>query len=138
MAKPFVVRRRVEFVDTDMAGIAHFSNFFRWMESAEQEFLRSRGLTVAWAHRGRQFGFPRVAAACDYLKPVKFEEVLEIAVEVERIGNKSVTYLFTFSRAGDVVARGKLITVCSQESESEESFESIEIPDEIRQKLAGR
>ena len=44
--QPFRTTRRVEFCDTDMAGIAHFSNFFRWMESAEVEFLRQRGLSV--------------------------------------------------------------------------------------------
>ena len=44
MADPFRTTRRVEFVDTDMAGIVHFSNFFRWMESAEVEFLRARGV----------------------------------------------------------------------------------------------
>ena len=42
MATPFRVTRRVEFHETDMAGIVHFSNFFRYMEFAEVEFLRWR------------------------------------------------------------------------------------------------
>ncbi len=45
---PFQITRRVEFGDTDMAGIMHFSNFFRFMEVAESDFLRSRGLNVSW------------------------------------------------------------------------------------------
>ena len=67
MATPFRVARRVEFHDTDMAGIVHFSNFFRYMEFAEVEFLRSKGLSVAWVElNGERIGFPRVSAACDY------------------------------------------------------------------------
>ena len=40
MSAPFRVSRRVDFCDTDMAGIIHFSNFFRYMEFAEVAFLR--------------------------------------------------------------------------------------------------
>src|SRR5213078_989612 len=46
MPAVFRTTRRVEFADTDMAGIVHFANFFRYMESAEHEFLRSHGLSV--------------------------------------------------------------------------------------------
>ena len=48
MTQPFRTTRRVEFGDTDMAGIAHFANFFRYMEAAETDFLLARGLSVAW------------------------------------------------------------------------------------------
>ena len=46
MPHTFRTRRFVEFSDTDMAGIAHFSSFFRYMESAEHELVRSVGLSV--------------------------------------------------------------------------------------------
>ncbi len=42
----FRTSRRIEFADTDMAGLVHFANFFRFMEAAEVEFLGSRGLSV--------------------------------------------------------------------------------------------
>ena len=135
MPAPFVARRRVEFCETDMAGIVHFSNFFRYMEFAEQAFLRSRGLTVAWQDGNRRVGFPRVSASCDYIKPVRFEDLLEIAVTVAEVGNKSVTYSFAFSCGGDPVANGKITAVCCQSSDSG-SMESIAIPDDIRAKFA--
>lgn len=135
MAKPFTARRRVEFVDTDMAGIMHFSNYFRMMESAEQEFLRARGLTVAWMQDGRRVGFPRVAASCEYSRPLRFEDVVEIGVTIERVGQKSVTYNFAFSCAGEPVASGKITTCCSREAAPGSSMVSIEIPEEIRKKL---
>jgi acyl-CoA thioester hydrolase len=134
MPLPFRTSRRVEFCDTDMAGIVHFSNFFRYMEFAEQEFLRSRGLSVAWTDGGQRYGFPRVAAACDFLKPVRFEDVLDIAVTVANLGTKSVTYAFEFSCRGEPVARGRVSAVCCRKGPQGE-LESIEIPPAIRAKL---
>jgi len=35
MVYEFKLTRPVDFVETDMAGIMHFSNFFRFMEATE-------------------------------------------------------------------------------------------------------
>src|SRR5437868_6014643 len=56
----FRTTRRIEFGDTDMAGIVHFANFFRFMEAAECAFLRSRGLSVRMQWEGQAIGFPRL------------------------------------------------------------------------------
>jgi YbgC/YbaW family acyl-CoA thioester hydrolase len=108
----FRTTRRIEFGDTDMAGIVHFANFFRFMESAECEFLRSRGLSVKLDWEGQAIGFPRVSASCDYVSPARFEDVLDVAVSIERIGTKSVTYGFEFTRGGTLIARGKVASCC--------------------------
>jgi acyl-CoA thioester hydrolase len=134
MPTPFRTTRRIEFADTDMAGIVHFANFFRFMEAAEVEFLRSQGLSVAMPHEGQRLGFPRVAASCDYLRPARFEEVLDVAVRLHRLGRKSVTYAFEFSRAGEVIARGQVTSVCCRLN-PDRSFEAIEIPAAIRARL---
>ena len=41
MASEYTITRRVEFSETDLAGIMHFTNYYRWMEICEHEFLRS-------------------------------------------------------------------------------------------------
>jgi acyl-CoA thioester hydrolase len=134
MAQPFRTTRRVEFADTDMAGIVHFSNFFRFMESAEVEFLRTLGLSVKMETENEAIGFPRVAASCDYLRPVTFQDVVEIAVTVTRVGTKSVTYEFDFSTDGTVIARGQISAVCCR-VRGAGPLESIEIPASVRAKL---
>ncbi len=134
MTEPFRTARRVEFVDTDMAGIVHFSNFFRWMESAEVEFLRSLGLSVKLPWEGEELGFPRVSASCDYQRPAYFEDVLEVAVRVENVGRKSVTYGFEFTRGGDAIARGRVSTVCCRVLPGHK-LESVEIPAGLRARL---
>jgi YbgC/YbaW family acyl-CoA thioester hydrolase len=135
MTEPFRTRRRVEFADTDMAGIAHFANFFRWMESAEVDFLAALGLNVALPWRGERISFPRVAASCDFVRPVTFMDVIEIAVRVERVGAKSVTYAFEFSKGGAVVAKGKVTSVCCRLL-PDGGIESVEIPEDVRAKLS--
>ena len=49
MAYEFRTKRRVEFADTDMAGIIHFTSLFRYMEETEHAFFRS----LAWSIIGR-------------------------------------------------------------------------------------
>src|SRR5579884_4042575 len=108
MATEFRTSRRIEFADTDMAGIVHFANFFRFMEAAEQAFLRSRGLSVVMEWEGEAISFPRVSASCDYTRPVRFEDILDITVQVANVGRKSVTYAIEFHHQGHLVARGQL------------------------------
>jgi YbgC/YbaW family acyl-CoA thioester hydrolase len=131
MAELFRTTRRVEFADTDMAGIVHFANFFRFMEAAEVDFLRQRGLSVKMKWQGEPIGFPRVAASCDYLQPARFLDVLEITVAVRQIGTKSVTYAFEFFKEGTLIARGQISTVCCR-IKADNELESIPIPAGIR------
>src|SRR5262249_13127236 len=131
---PFRTTHRVEFHETDMAGIVHFSNFFRFMECAEVEFLRARGLSVALPWEGESIGFPRVSATCDYVKAASFEEVLDVTVTIERIGEKSVTYAFEFSRGGETLARGKVTSVCCRIAAGHH-LDSIPIPASYRARL---
>jgi YbgC/YbaW family acyl-CoA thioester hydrolase len=131
----FRTTRRVDFADTDMAGIIHFSNFFRYMEAAEQAFLRSRGLSVALEWEGESLGFPRVSASCDFLRPVRFEDVVEITVEVAHVGRKAVRYAFEFHHGGEVIARGQLTAVCCRMRREAHGLESVEIPAGVRARL---
>lgn len=134
MSTPFRSKRRIEFCDTDMAGIVHFANFFRFMESAEVEFLRNRGLSVKLEWEGQKLGFPRVSATCDYLRPAHFEDLLDVDVVVEKIGDKSVTFSFEFSRAGQLLARGKVTSVCCRIG-ADNHLQSVLIPDTLRARI---
>ena len=117
MAYEYRVTRMVEFSETDMAGIMHFSNFFRFMEAAEHAFLRSLGFSVLLTELDGSLCLPRVHAACDYKAPLRFEDVVEIHLLVSRKSRRSLGYQFRFSRQSDAgpieVARGSLTVVCA-------------------------
>lgn len=130
----FLHTRRVEFADTDMAGIVHFSMFFRYMEEAEHAFLRSVGLSVVMHDNEGPYGFPRVAATCDYRGPIRFEDILDIEVRVVHRGVKSVRYAFRMTHAGRDVADGTLTAVCCRLHHGQKPV-SFAIPDWIAAKL---
>ena len=130
MASSFTTTRRVEFCETDMAGIVHFSNFYRWMEQAEHEFFRSLGLTIVNNQAdGSTLGWPRVSCQCRFESPARYEDILDIHLTVQRIGVKSLTYDVQFSIGDRPVARGTMKTVCCI-VQHDKPLKSIEIPDE--------
>lgn len=136
MNAPFTTTRRVEFRDTDAAGIMHFSMFFVYMEQAEHQWLRSRGLSVIMHDDDGTISWPRVAASCDYHSAVRFEDVLDITVSIGRLGSKSVTYEFEFTHESRRVAVGEMTSVCCRIVQGQ-SPQSIAIPATILQKLTG-
>ena len=133
MATEFSIQRRVQFSETDMAGIVHFANYFRWMEEVEHAFYRSLGLSVAMEHEGRHIGWPRVSAACEYLGPVRFEDELELKLRLIRVGEKSCNFEVDFLLAGRRVALGKVTSVCCEVGP--DGMRSIPIPLAIREKM---
>src|SRR3954453_13229274 len=98
MPYEFKVTRRVEFSETDMAGIVHYSNFFRYMETAEHGFFRSLGFSIFTAQVDPPVGWPRVHAECDYQQPLLFEDVIEIHLLVSEKRSKTLTYKFRFRK----------------------------------------
>ena len=108
----FITTRAIEFADTDMGGIVHFSRFFVFMETAEHEMLRSLGTMIHTHHDGHLIGWPRLEARCQYLSPAKYGDTLAITLEVERKGRTSMTYRFTFRCGERLVARGNTAAAC--------------------------
>ncbi len=134
MPEPFRTTRLVEFHDTDMAGIMHFASFFQYMESAEHELIRTAGFSVHGKIDGATLSFPRVAASCEFHSPALSEDILEIAVSLTRIGNKSLQYQMEFSIDGRKVASGKITSVCCR-IEPGQPLVSVPLPAEIKEKL---
>ncbi|MFV2069159.1 MAG: acyl-CoA thioesterase [Pirellulales bacterium] len=136
MAPLFQTRCRVEFCHTDMVGIVHFTSFFAFMEAAEHAFLRHLGLNVFMEVDGQQISWPRVAAACDYHAPARFEDQLDIGVSVSEMAQRSVSYEFAIERDGTRLATGRMTCVCCHVRPGEPP-RSIPIPELIARKLRG-
>ena len=138
MAYEFKAVRRVEFSDTDMAGIVHYANFFRYMETAEHGLFRSLGFSVVMNKFDPPVGWPRVHAACDYLQPLRFEDEVEIHMLVREKRSKSLSYFFRFRKLNVSpvieVARGSLTVVCVTH-EAKGKMAAVTIPDYLAQKI---
>ncbi|MFL2904234.1 MAG: acyl-CoA thioesterase [Limisphaerales bacterium] len=127
-AHEFTITRRVEFSETDMAGIVHFSNFCRYMEHAEHAFFRSLDRSIVDPALG--IGWPRVHMSCDFKKPLRFEDEVEIQLRVSAKTSKSISYQFRFRVAGAEAACGALTVVCVRRNEAGE-MKAASIPPEI-------
>jgi acyl-CoA thioester hydrolase len=138
MAYEFKAQRRVEFSDTDMAGIMHYSNFFRFMETAEHGFYRSLGFSVVMNGTDPRLGWPRVHAECVYKKPLRFDDLVEIHLLVAEKRTKALTYQFRFRKLEDLnvveAARGSLTIVCVAHGAGG-SMSAVPIPAEIAARI---
>lgn len=135
MALTFSLARRVEFAETDMAGVMHFSNYFRWMEEVEHEMFRSLGLCVVQPEGERTLSWPRIHVACEYRGPLRFEDVVDVRLTVTKIGGKAISYEAVFEGDGKEKARGQVTMVCCEIRDGH--FQAIRIPDDIRRRFEG-
>ena len=126
--------RTIEFADTDMAGIAHFSRFFVFMEQTEHAFWRSLGLSVHMQHDGQILSWPRLSTSCEYVNPVRFEDEISIAMKVTEKRPRTVTYGFDFSHGDLEVACGELKVACCLCNPGEK-MRAIPIPESIASHL---
>lgn len=138
MAYEHRIVREVEFYHTDMAGIMHFSNFFRFMEAAEHAFFRSLGLSIHTVHP-EPLGWPRVHADCDFSYPLRFEDQVEIRLLVREKREKSLVYSFIFRKVNEEphreVARGSLAVACVRRDSATGKMKAVPIPKSIADQI---
>ena len=132
------LQKRVEFHETDRAGMIHFSNYFKYMDTAVAEFFRALGLpgplTRYWGGtQDDELDWPYASVSCDFKKPAHFDDLLQIHIWVKRIGNKSLTFGFSFRKESEELAVGQAIVVCSRGVQGQPR--TLEIPQEIRERL---
>lgn len=152
MPSEFKIVRRVEFSETDMAGIVHYSNYFKYMETAEHAFFRSLGFSIApkggeWRTPSGEksdepaptpVGWPRVHAECDFKQPLYFEDEVEVQLLVTEKRSKALSYLFIFRKLNAnpsiEVGRGRLTVVCVKKN-PDGKMAATQIPKEIADKI---
>jgi YbgC/YbaW family acyl-CoA thioester hydrolase len=125
----FHYRRRVQFAETDLAGIVHFSWYFRYMEEAEHSLWREAGLRIA----ADGLGWPRVAAHSQYRQPLRFEDEIDVTVRAG-FGRRRIQYGFLISRDAANVATGVMTSVCTR-TRADGRLQAVDIPREIVERL---
>ena len=138
MAYEFKFVRTIEFSETDMAGIVHFSNYCKYMEAAEHRFVRSIGYSIVTAQTDPRVGWPRVHVEFDYKKPLRFEDEIEIHLLVARLRSKSITYKFRIHKLNggqpELAATGEMTVVCISLAERG-AMKACNIPEEVTSKI---
>jgi acyl-CoA thioester hydrolase len=131
-SKVFRTSYRVAWADTDAAQVVHYSNYFRLFERAEEDFYRHLGFSFTDL-RTKGLWFPRVEAFCQYKKPARFNDLLEIELAVEELREKSVKYGFRIvsNETNMLLATGHVVVVAADK----QAGKATQIPREIVEKL---
>lgn len=160
MAHQHRMTRRVEFYETDTAGIVHFSNYFRYFESAEHDFFRALGLTVHSpaphsAPQAAMEGWARVSASCEYLAPLRYPDRFEVRLLVAEMGQRSLAFAASIHPLPDTapapastpdpasdnasdnapIALGRWSTVRVRREIGDERIRAAEMPDDVRRAI---
>lgn len=131
----FRATRRVEFHDTDLAGIMHFSNYYLYMEEAERELFGSLGLKIHGQFPdGVHYGWPRVSTSANFSAPAYYEDLLDIRVTVLKRGLRSLTIAYEFWRDDTKLAVGEMKTAFCRVVKPGR-IEAMDMPPEIAEPL---
>jgi len=130
----FTIEERVRWGDVDAARIIFYGAYIHFFEFAETELFRAVGL-----HYGTMFDelgiwLPRVHLECDFRSAARLDDLLEVSVYVGRFGTKSMRLNFEVRRKNeaDLIATAHFVLAAVKQ----DTFETIPIPNELRERLA--
>jgi len=132
--KEFTSRRRVQFGETDAAGIVFYPNFFRWFDESTHDLLRDAGYSVA-AMIDRGYAVPIVECHARFLKPLTFEDELEVRSRVGEIRTRAFRVDHEIRRADEVVCEGYEVRMWVRFGARGAGVVAEPIPAELRHRL---
>lgn len=137
MGRRHIHRYRIAFVDCDPAQIVHFSNYFRWFDTASREFFTACGVP-SWRDTERESGIigtPLVDAQASFRNPATYGEDIEIESWVDSWSGKSFVMRHIARRGDTVLAEGREVRVFAvRESVDPPKIRAVAVPAEIREK----
>jgi YbgC/YbaW family acyl-CoA thioester hydrolase len=123
-----VLRRRIEWIDTDAAGIYHWTTAFRLLEAAEAALHTALGI------EDRTFGaMPRISVSVDFRRPLRFNDPVEIDLAVGSLGRSSIVYALEIHGPDGLAVAGE-VTACFVDKET---LRAVTWPEDLRDRLAG-
>ncbi|HVI72716.1 MAG TPA: thioesterase family protein [Pyrinomonadaceae bacterium] len=132
--KKFAIEERVRWGDVDAARIIFYGAYIHFFEFAETELFREVGLDYGTMFDELKIWLPRVHLECDFHRAARLDDVLEVSVWVGRFGTKSMKLNFEVRRRGSAELIATAHFVLS--AVNQETFETVPIPSELREKLA--
>lgn len=98
---------RVRYAETDQMGVAWHGQYFAWFEVGRTDLLRERGCTYRDLEADG-LRLPVIDAAAQYLRPARYDDVLEVRTRLARLGGARVEFDYEVRRQGEdaVLATG--------------------------------
>ena len=132
--------RRIEFSETDMAGLVHFSNFFKYMETAERDFFEAAGVDLIRTEPGELVGWPRARAECKFSAPLRFGDTIDIHLAVKSVKDRAIDYQFRIFRCNmdgsrTQAGKGHMTTILAKLDKDGE-LQSAELSADLRERIS--
>lgn len=124
---PYLWKVRVYYEDTDAGGVVYYANYLKFMERARSEWVRALGFDQSAMLHDHDLIFVVREVRIEYLKPARFDDMLDVTVQLLEAGRSQIVVAQTIQR-GELLARAEVKLVCV----NAQSFKPAKIPGTIK------
>ncbi|HET8552058.1 MAG TPA: tol-pal system-associated acyl-CoA thioesterase [Gammaproteobacteria bacterium] len=122
---------RIYYEDTDAGGVVYYANYFKFMERARTEWLRSLGFDQRELADGLRLAFVVTEAHAQYVRPARLNDALRVGVDVEAVRGARIRFRQEIRREDELLCAGEIGAACIDL----DSFRPRLIPDNIRAQI---
>lgn len=122
---------RVYWEDTDAGGVVYYANYLKFMERARSEWLRAHGFEQDELRDGAGVVFVVRRVEIDYLSPARFNEQLDVSVNLHEMGRVSLSVRQELMRGSNCLARADVTLACVDATR----FKPVKMPASLLQAL---
>ncbi len=130
-SKAFAIPVRVYYEDTDAGGVVYYANYLKFFERCRTEWVRAAGCDQSRMASEDDTVFVVRKAQCEYLRPARLDDLLEIDLEVEKLTRVRVVFRQHVRRNGEELVTGTIEIACVKCS----TMTPTPIPDVLYQQL---
>ncbi|MED4988045.1 thioesterase family protein [Parageobacillus toebii] len=124
---------KVNWGDTDAAGIVFYPNFYKWMDQATHHYFSKLGFSTWKLFHEDYTGIPIVEAKCRFQSPLFFEDEVCVKSAIVELRDKVFKIQHQFFKGEQMIAEGYEIRVWANFKNGKPK--AVPIPDEIREKM---
>ena len=118
----------MRYAETDQMGVAYHGNYFAWFEVGRTDLLRARGVTYRELET-RDVRLPVVETGARFLKPVRYDDLIEVRVRVTELTGARVTFQYELFREG---TEGPVATAFTAHAAVNARGRPRRLPDDVR------
>ena len=123
---------RVRYAETDQMGVAYHGEYFAWFEVGRTDLLRGRGMTYRELE-SQGLHLPVIAAEAQYLRPARYDDVLEIRTRVTALSGARIRFEYEVVKEG---ADAPLATGSTAHAAVDQRGRPRRLPEDLRRRLA--
>ncbi len=125
---------RVYYEDTDLGGVVYYANYLKFLERARTEWLRARGFEQTALAAVHEVMFIVRSVALDFRKPARFNDQLEVTVELREIGASRIALHQLVRRGQEDLVAAQVEIACVNTA----TFRPVRIPEPVIARIGNK